>query len=300
MTLSRETLEEWAKMPGSFLLSWTKGVLQDALREAERLDACEYEIFLQGSYANLTHISGTSDVDLVILMKLPLEEDIEALDAIGRANFHARYEETSYGWEEFREDVLATLRKRLYVKEGTKCIDIRHWDSLLRVPADILPAIEYRRYQSFYLPGMEKYEEGVFFRASNGTAIVNFPKQHLRNGRRKDKATRNLFKPVIRVLKNARNHLIDEESLKAVDAPSYFLECLLYNVPNDKFGTSLHGAVQGAVAWLEQQFDSANFAGFCCQNGVVDLFGPGPDQWDEKTAKDIIKKLSGLCCYRSV
>ncbi len=81
-------------------------------------------------------------------------------------------------------------------------------------------------------------------------------------------------------------------------ARSIFLECLLYNVPDDEFGTSLHGAVQGAVAWL-QRCDSADFAGFCCQNRVVDLFGPGPDQWREDKAKSVIEKLSGLCCYKS-
>ncbi len=297
MTLPPEMIRQWAEPPGRFTLSWTENALRDALQHAARLHERKYEIFLQGSYANHTNISGTSDVDLVIQMKQPFEENVEALDNTGRRNFYNRYDDTLYGWEDFREDVLATLRETYFVHEGRKCIDIRDWDSLIRVPADILPAIEYRYYTGFPAPNKEIYEEGVFFRDSSGKPIINFPKQHLRNGRRKDRATGGRFKPTVRVVKHARNHAADRKSeFKSERAPSYFIECLLYNVPNRIFRASLPTAFENCLSWLDNcsRDDPDRFGSFCCQNGLVDLFGNRPDQWCSKAADDLITELRAL------
>ena len=173
--ISDEEIIEWAKPPDEFRLSWTEAVLRDALRYSGRLDEHPYEVFLQGSYANHTNITESSDVDLVVMLTLPFEENVAALDPNGLKNFVDRYEDTWYGWEEFREDVLASLRESYFVAEGNKCVDIRDWDSLVRVPADIVPTIEYRLYSAFPTPQHEVYEEGVFFRDRLGHPIVNSP-----------------------------------------------------------------------------------------------------------------------------
>jgi hypothetical protein len=288
-----EELARWARPPGEFLLSWTKDVLREALQYADRLRDHPYEIFLQGSYANHTNITQSSDVDLVVMLQLPFEENLEALDPIGLANFEERYEECFYGWEEFREDVLASLRESYFVDEGNKCVDIKNWDSLLRVPADILPAIEYRLYSAFPAPGVEIYEEGVFFRDQKGHAIVNYPKQHLRNGNTKNVLTGGRFKEVIRAAKHARKRAVGSESLPADAAPSYFVECLLYNVPDDEYRVALVDAYHNAVAWLDRcrRHRPDEFAGLMCQNGLVALFGDGPDQWTVKQAEAFVEAL---------
>jgi predicted nucleotidyltransferase len=296
MTLSPEEITRAAEPPGRFMLAWTKEVLEDALQHAKRLEECDYEIFLQGSYANDTNISGTSDVDLVIQMKVPFEENIASLDGNSRKNFFERYESTLYGWEDFREDVLATLRERYFVHEGDKCIDIRDWDSLARVPADILPAVEYRDYKGFPALGEEIYEEGVFFRDSRGNPIINYPKQHLRNGRRKNRATGGRFKQIIRVVKHARNRAGERDMVDPATASSYFVECLLYNVPDAKFRTSLPAAFEDCLAWLDEyrRDHPQRFGAFCCQNGLVNLFGDRSDQWSRRAAHGLIEALLAL------
>ena len=65
--------------------------------------------------------------------------------------------------------------------------------------------------------------------------IENFPKQHSANCTAKHQATNNNFKRMVRVFKNMRNTMIDKGYLAEGVAPSYFLEGMLYNVPNDKF-----------------------------------------------------------------
>jgi hypothetical protein len=313
MTIDPEDMRRWAEAPGEFMLAWTDEVLRDALRDSRLLRERgylfgsgsggrspaeqEYEVFRQGSYANGTNISGSSDVDLVIQLKMPFEENVKVLTPDDLDNFDERYTETLLTWELFRQDVLDGIGERYFVNEGNKCIDISDWDSLVRLPADILPAMEYRLYEAFPVPGVEIYEEGVFFRDKAGHPIVNFPKQHLRNGNVKNRWTGGRFKEVIRVAKHARRRAIKRELLRPEDAaPSYFIECLFFNVPDNEYRTTIHAAFYNAVRWLSRLHaeSSHGFKQLLCQNGLVPLFGPGPDQWDTGPAGRFVDALLAL------
>lgn len=278
-------------------MTWTRGVVSDALRGARRLAHCEYEIFLQGSFANNTHISPTSDVDVVVMMTMPLEEDVVALDTRGRKNFDERYESSTYDWKKFRADVVRTMRERYFVGEGKRCLDIKHWDSMVRVPADVLPAIEYRHYRSFMGPGLEDYKEGVYFCHRNGTPIINYPKQHRINGDKKARATSGRSKEVVRIVKNSRDHLAKCECRSVGErdlmngVPSYYLECLVHNVPNGLFRGSPPHMMCAIFAWLVDRSETTDWSRQKCQNGIVDLFGTGPDQWDPSVAGKAIEAL---------
>ncbi|VVJ21600.1 Uncharacterised protein [Amycolatopsis camponoti] len=317
MTIDPEQMREWARPPGEFMLSWTKDVLHDALRKSRLLrergykfgtasrdrapDENEYEVFLQGSYANGTNISDSSDVDLVILLKMPFEEEVKALKEKLHPgdieNFHRRYAPSPMTSDFFSQDVQSGLKERYYVRPRSKCVNIADWDSIARVPADILPAMEYRRYDEFPASGKEKYDEGIFFRDKHGTSIINYPKQHLLNGNSKDRWTGGRFKEVIRVAKNARHKAIEVELLdKKEVAPSYFIECLYYNVPDTTFRTSLHSAFYAATRWLHRKCTDSpdEFNTLLCQNKLVNLFGKGPDQWCVCRAEKFLNALLGL------
>lgn len=287
MKITREDIERWSERPSSFFPDWTKTVLEEALADAPQLkDKCEYETYVQGSYANETNIHGNSDVDLVVQMQLPFEEQIRELGPDDRKRFWDKYGTTWYGWPQFRADVLARLRESFFVHEANKCVDIRHFDSALRIPADIVPAIEYRDYSGFPSPDVEIYEEGIFFRDRSGQPIINYPKQHLRNGKQKDAETERRFKPIVRVFKNARNRC---ENLDADVAPSYFIECLVYNIDNAVFWQPLHVAYPACVEWLHDH--RADLPEFVCQNGLVKLFGDGRQLWNVESALKLIAAL---------
>ena len=55
---------------------------------------------------------------------------------------------------------------------------------------------------------------------------------------------------MVRILKNMRSKLVEEGSISKDTAPSYFLEGLLYNVPNEKFGTNYGDTVVAAMKWI--------------------------------------------------
>jgi hypothetical protein len=133
---------------------------------------------------------------------------------------------------------------------------------------------------------------GVFFRDREGRPIVNFPRQHRINGDRKDRSTGGRFKEVVRLAKRLKKLTGRAESI-----PSYLLECLLYNVPDDVYRTSsAEDAYRGALEWLRwcHHTDPAAFAALPCQNGINRLFGPGPDQWTPGEVGTIITVLPEL------
>lgn len=278
-------------MPGEFLLTWAEDVLHTALRRSPLLDDRPYEIFGQGSRVNNTDLDHASDIDLVLMLTEPTE---------------------AYGWDEFRDDVLTVLGESFTVRMGRRCLNVDDPDSLFGEMVDILVATEYHWFPQpglpqsgllrpglpqpsfsapgFLRPGAAHYEQGVFFRDREGRPIVNFPKQHRRNGDAKDLRTGGRFKQAVRAVKRARR--ADPEARALV--PSYLVECLLYNVPDRVF---LHAPDhRGAVGWLRRRLldDPAWFTAMPCQNGINRIFGPGPDQWEPGAAARIIDVLHHL------
>jgi hypothetical protein len=124
-----------------------------------------------------------------------------------------------------------------------------------RRKADVLPCMSFRRYHKFNGLYDESYDEGICFFDSSGTQISNYPNQHCENLTRKHQSCGGRLKPTIRAMKNLRSKLIADGSLKAGRAPSYYLEGLLYNVPDDKFSYSFQETFVNAIKWIEEEAD---------------------------------------------
>ena len=55
---------------------------------------------------------------------------------------------------------------------------------------------------------------------------------------------------MVRIFKNMRSKLVEDGVLADGIAPSYFIEGLLYNVPNEKFVASLGDTFCNCLNWL--------------------------------------------------
>lgn len=130
----------------------------------------------------------------------------------------------------------------------------------------------------------------TFWTKNENRQIINYPISHYDNGVTKNKNTSNWYKPTVRMFKNIRNYLIENESLSKENAPSYFLECLIYNAPDGNFGNSYQDTFCNIVNWI----NDANLNDFICQNEQIDLFGPTPEQWSIDEAESFIEKLISL------
>src|SRR3546814_7032127 len=60
-----------------------------------------------------------------------------------------------------------------------------------------------------------------------------------------------------RVFKNMRSRMVDDGLIKAGVAPSYYIEGLLYNVPNEKLTSSYQDCVVNVLNWYRQEAKKA-------------------------------------------
>jgi len=76
---------------------------------------------------------------------------------------------------------------------------------------------------------------GIVIYPDSGGSIINYPEQHIRNGRQKNMETNAYFKKMVRIIKKMR-HLMDDLNIaSASNVSSFGVESLVWNVPNHVF-----------------------------------------------------------------
>ena len=116
------------------------------------------------------------------------------------------------------------------VSAGDKAIAVTANGS--RRNADVIAVIQFRRYYMFKGIRDQSYSEGICFYSKKGDRIANYSRQHSANLTYKHQESSRSLKPMVRILKNLRGKLVDDNLIKMDIAPSYYLESLLYNVPS--------------------------------------------------------------------
>lgn len=285
MSIPESQLDVWANQGAIVTAKSTHQSVRLALSSYDGWpQGRDYEVYLQGSYKNDTNIRGDSDVDLVVQLNSTFQYDVSELSEYEKSLFDQRYSNVTYGWSSFRSDVLKALQKYYgssKVSEGKNCLNVAAGSN--RLPADVLVCLQYRRYLSFDSLYREQYVEGVlFYTRPDQRKVINFPKQHYDHGVTKNSryVTDGWFKPVVRIFKNARTYLINQNVITGNVAPSYFLQCLLYNAPNNLFGGSYNRTFLNILNWLYE----TDYNEFVCQNEQVYLFGTTPEQWSINSA----------------
>lgn len=229
-----DTFRSWGGPPGKTekeKMENTEIAIKNAINNDESLVKMDISIFAQGSYKSRTSVRQDSDVDVCVCLN---------------STFFARYPEgksrEDYGnipgsitFAEFKNLVETALKNRFGDNEvirGNKAFDV-HSNSY-RVDADVLPAFAYR-----YYCGDEEDDyikpTGVGFLTDKGIRINNWPKQAYENGVSKQSATGERSKKMVRIMKKMRNKMQDDGIIKANIIPSFLIESLVWNVPNDKF-----------------------------------------------------------------
>lgn len=251
----------------------------------------DYKIFLQGSYGNDTNIVKESDVDVVIRLDSIFTYDITPLLQAEKDAFKAKHPESAYTQKNFREDVLKVLYERFGddVDPGNKAVKIDPLHN--RRKTDILITIKHKKYSRFTSIGNEDYITGISFYKLDGTRVVNYPTQHRDHLVTKNHDTNEYFKHIVRIFKNARQKLIQQEIIDFGIAPSYYIEGLLYNVPDDMFGTSYEDSMINSINWLM----TADRSTFECANKQYRLLDGNFDvSWNAKDCDMFLNGLVGL------
>lgn len=297
MTIPESQLETWSHPGASTTAKTTYESIQNALYANDSpLNGKDFESYLQGSYKNTTNIRGDSDVDVVVQLNSTWGRDLSLLAENERRLYEVTYPNATYLFSHFYRDVRAALENYYgpaAVSDGRKGKSMKVARGSGRLPSDVVPCLHYRRYLRFRGEHDQLYVDGIkFYTRPDDREVINYPKPHYDNGVEKNSKDRTAgwYKPIVRLFKNARSRLIDDQIIGRELAPSHFLECLLYNVPDQHFGVSYQESYCNILNWLQ----CAPLQSFICQNEQAPLFGPSPEQWSNDSALQLIDALIHL------
>lgn len=261
---------------------------------AEDFSDIRYKYVSKGSYANNTNVRQDSDVDVAVV-----RTDFHYFDSseLRQQDQHTGSGDT-YPLEHimFRNSLAESLKSRFGVDcdiTGSTAIELS--ENSGRVKADIVPSFLFRKYYYDAL-GNISYHEGQKVFKTDGSSTVNYPDQQLLNGRTKNVATNSRYKQLVRILKRAENDLVE---LKRIDPlPSYFMECLMYRVPNPYFDhggdTPLTDDLISAVAYIWKNTEERGDAQDWFEpNEIKPLFGSG-QKWTIEEAHNLMEEVWSL------
>jgi hypothetical protein len=267
LPISENQLDTWSHGGAQTTAAATGQAIRDALNSPSSLVSGRNKaIYLQGSYKNTTNIRGDSDVDVVVQLRESFGYDVTTLNVHERLSFDREYSGATYTLQQFRAAALKTLENAFpgRVQSGNKAIFIRERPGF--VDADVIACQTYRFFSGtqtgmtvpFAMDGMQ------LFTQQDHRKIVNWPRHHYDKGVDKNAATGGYYKPTVRIFKNLRNLLYDNGALAKTTAPSYFVESLIFNVPNSEFGTSHKGCADLFGGYFLIQFVHDEQADHAC------------------------------------
>lgn len=268
-----------------------KRMVQDAVKGWSGFERITYRILPKGSYANNTNVKADSDVDIAVIhdgfhyfddSELPPNRKIKRSPV---TSFH-------YDGADFRSELEKALRAKFRSQcdtSGKTAITVRETSS--RVSIDVVPSFQYRKYYFDSLFGVQ-YHEGTKTRRANGTWVVNYPEQQLKNGRKKNRRTKGRYKHQVRILKRIENELVKAGKIGTL--PSYFMECLVYNVPDGKLNPLLTTApltsgLKAVLSHICTATESGSSASWNEPNDIKKLFGD-EQSWSVQDARDLAIK----------
>ena len=251
-----ELFANWSKGPQKTetdRIENTKRVISEAIKNDENLNSRNIKIFVQGSYKNSVNVRKDSDIDIGVLCSDTFyyvfnDEDIKEYqkEFISPA---------TYSYYQFKNDVETALVKRFgreNVKRGKKAFNIK--SSSTRVDADVSAFFEHRRYYA-----KDKYHQEVEMISDDNQEIVNWPEQHYENGVAKNDETLRRYKRTVRIFKKLNNVMEENKIISENIISSFFIECLIWNVPNKYFNYDNHyDRVKEVIRYLYHQTKNDN------------------------------------------
>jgi hypothetical protein len=224
----------------------TERMIREAIRKHSAFDDCSLSVYAKGSYANNTNVRADSDVDIAVECCEAIYWDAANPDA------HPHTDPYSGPWTfgMFRAELTAALQKNFPSQVDTSGkIAIQINSSSARVDADVVPCFTYRYYWS-----EDSHQEGTKIFTTDDRSIVNYPRQQLEFGKAKNQRTQRAYKRGVRILKRIENAMAAKGTFQ--DLPSYFVECLAYNVPDTIFDEATWtGVIRGSLYHIWSELD---------------------------------------------
>lgn len=200
-------------------------MLREAIKEHAAFDSCDLAVYAKGSYANNTNVRTDSDVDIAVQCGEVIYWD-EATQGV-----HPPATPYKGIWTpaKLRSELGAALRAKFPGQvDSSGSTAFRIHSSSARVDADVVPCFDYR----YYFSGGGSREGTKVFK-KDASSLINYPAQQLEKGRAKNNRTNQYYKKAVRIMKRVENAMVNDGAHREV--PSFLVECLVYNCPDQIF-----------------------------------------------------------------
>lgn len=250
----------------------TERMIREAIAAHAAFDGVSLSIYAKGSYANNTNVKSDSDVDIVVECR----EVVYWQEFDPSVGGHPAGSPYKGEWtpDYLRAQVKIALETKFpqgSVTRGTTAFEVEA--STARVNADVVPCFTFRMY---FTDGT--YREGTRLFKTSGGWVENYSNLQLTLGRAKNVRTNGAYKKTVRILKRLENVLVAAGFSEEV--PSYVMECLIYNCPDNYFDrTTWRSVMQGCLAdiynYTNRVEPSESSDRWLEANGAKFLFHPG-------------------------
>ena len=252
----------------------------------------DVEFYVHGSYANQTNIFFPSSLEICVEIRQTREHFPGRLKtASGQIDAGYFVENLPYNFTPriFR-DMLHFNLSKLVGERATLSNKTISFEQIGRVKhaVEITPCFSfvYQNQKGKTYKGILLYDEGA------GRHIASFPALHARNGAHKDMATAGNFKRAVRLFKTLYAIYLREFHLgEPTTATGYFIECLLYNVPNRLYNLGRGGAFLPVFNKVLNYLLHCDKEDFDCQNHVWKLVGNAKEFWQYKHINEFLSNI---------
>ncbi len=207
----------------------TERMIRQALDAHAPLNDCQFTVYTKGSYANNTNVRSDSDVDISVECTECIYWQEESIGAhpSNSSPYTGKWKPST-----LRSEIIIALANKFPDQvDATGSTAIQINSSSARVDADVVPCFSFE----YHFSGGNSVQ-GVKVFKTDGSSIENYPKQQIQYGRDKNNRTNYNYKKVVRILKRVQLLLVDADKFREV--PSYFIESLVFNCPDELFSYS--------------------------------------------------------------
>ena len=281
VTRWEDSFSSWAQGPGKTEEQRCENAInaiKNAIDKSDELKHRDIDLFVQGSFRNRVNVRQDSDVDVGIICHDTFF--FELPEGYTREQFGITIP-ADYKYSVFKNELQQALISHFgssSVHRGNKAFDIK--ENSYRVEADVAPFFDYRYYRVD-----ASYVGGVRLLPDNGGEVINWPEHHYQNGVSKNTTTCRRFKRLVRILKHLAVHMSEQGNHIAENTPGFLIECLVYNVPDSKFGHGSYAAdVRAVVAFLFNETLDADKCRAWTEISELKYLFHSEQKWDVRAA----------------
>jgi len=194
-------------------------------------DSRNIKLFVQGSYANNTNVRTESDVDVAVIQEETFLPEYRKDSVYPQSGADYGFTPAPAAAKTFKDEVQEALKCKFGTDVERKNKSIKVHGNTYRKDADTVPCRRYRDYRQDYRRDASNFVGGVVIYPDNGGMIINYPEQHIANGRKKNNDTNHHYKKMVRIMKKMRylmeDSYITAYSSVAKNVSSFMLESLL-------------------------------------------------------------------------